>query len=866
MKTLAARSVLLLSLLLALGGNALGQNQMGIYFDEAFTENSTATTSPYQQVTAYLVLKDPSFTDGLQSWECAVEVRTNGPDPIITWQLAGQALNVDEAPSFLVGLGQLLPSESDVLLATATIFIPESQQDLVFYIHPHDPPSLKDPPGWGYPVFTPVIGHGSDGELVGAGWSSGCESEPVAFINQTQGFDYWELDGLPNDLNVGFLLPGESGDGSFEISNQGNISMGGTISLGGTDFSYLQEDGYYTHDPTWFHLEPGEDLNIEVRLTASEEIVYGDEMLFSVCGQEFVVPLLGGYIEGSCTLPFGDAHDFGVIPVGGQERHGFLVVNPQGGVLTIDPTIDHPYFTVSRYNNYPFPMVLQPGQSGYVYVTAAPEEEGIWEVFMDLGASACPLVQLRAQGEDLPPECGDLVNWEHYFGPVGAGQPSTVPLLIQNTGGGVLALDFWLEQEENAFAIDPEEGLYELGPGESHYMQLRFTPPTIGEFSAILHTGSECGDFVLTGTGREPQEGYTVSMGIYLPTTLVDGFSQRSLYINNYGETTISGDLQITGDPELTLLDPGPFTLNPGQNMSAAVGFSPSAAGSFDAIVSTGLPGGETTNVHGYGTELMPIPMNRLACYFDPEYTSNETTTSELGEVVTGYLVLHDPSTEAGIAGWELYMYPAQYSHAEILGWDVVGGTNVGYLINSPMAVLDAPHPPSEEILLGTVQIQSNSYGQSAYHLNAGANSPVPEFAAYIDASDGVTRIPMDDGEFFFCVINPGSVGIIDEEEDPQGQQEMPRANTLKPAYPNPFNPETTLTVRLSEGGRVRLSVFDLAGRRVRELINESMGSGEHRISWNGRDSDGRLQPSGVYYFRLITDQGVHMQKGMLLK
>jgi hypothetical protein len=73
----------------------------------------------------------------------------------------------------------------------------------------------------------------------------------------------------------------------------------------------------------------------------------------------------------------------------------------------------------------------------------------------------------------------------------------------------------------------------------------------------------------------------------------------------------------------------------------------------------------------------------------------------------------------------------------------------------------------------------------------------------------------------------------------------------LHDAAPNPFNPMTTIKYDLPAAGPVRLSVFDIAGRLVRTLVDESMPQGSHEAVWDGRDATGREVGSGSYLARL---------------
>jgi hypothetical protein len=91
--------------------------------------------------------------------------------------------------------------------------------------------------------------------------------------------------------------------------------------------------------------------------------------------------------------------------------------------------------------------------------------------------------------------------------------------------------------------------------------------------------------------------------------------------------------------------------------------------------------------------------------------------------------------------------------------------------------------------------------------------------------------------------------------------------NRLAPAYPNPFNPSTTLRFESAVEGPLRLLVLDPAGRILRELAAGVFPAGHHTVVWDGRDDAGERLPSGVYLARLVGDEGlVGTQKLMLLK
>lgn len=77
----------------------------------------------------------------------------------------------------------------------------------------------------------------------------------------------------------------------------------------------------------------------------------------------------------------------------------------------------------------------------------------------------------------------------------------------------------------------------------------------------------------------------------------------------------------------------------------------------------------------------------------------------------------------------------------------------------------------------------------------------------------------------------------------------------LRPAYPNPSGGERTLIrFDLHRQARVEVAIFDVRGRRVRSLSERSLLAGRHRMTWDGRDRQGRPVADGVYYYRVVAD------------
>jgi len=89
-------------------------------------------------------------------------------------------------------------------------------------------------------------------------------------------------------------------------------------------------------------------------------------------------------------------------------------------------------------------------------------------------------------------------------------------------------------------------------------------------------------------------------------------------------------------------------------------------------------------------------------------------------------------------------------------------------------------------------------------------------------------------------------------EEKPDVRLEMTDFS-LQQNAPNPFMEQTIIQYQLKNDGFVDLSIYDVAGQKIKTLINEYVRSGVHTCSWNGRDKSGKKVASGMYLVRLKT-------------
>ncbi len=95
-------------------------------------------------------------------------------------------------------------------------------------------------------------------------------------------------------------------------------------------------------------------------------------------------------------------------------------------------------------------------------------------------------------------------------------------------------------------------------------------------------------------------------------------------------------------------------------------------------------------------------------------------------------------------------------------------------------------------------------------------------------------------------------------------QYTIPTTVELLSNYPNPFNPITYIQFSIPHNQHVQLTIYDLLGRKIRELLNRDVDRGLHSITWNGTDESGNAVSSGIYFYVLDTPDKSRVRKMIL--
>jgi len=94
----------------------------------------------------------------------------------------------------------------------------------------------------------------------------------------------------------------------------------------------------------------------------------------------------------------------------------------------------------------------------------------------------------------------------------------------------------------------------------------------------------------------------------------------------------------------------------------------------------------------------------------------------------------------------------------------------------------------------------------------------------------------------------------------------VPDKFALAANYPNPFNPSTTIGYGLAEASQVKLTVYDVLGQKVHDLVNKQQSAGTYQVTWDGRNGHGQQVASGMYFYALQAGDFRSMHKMLLSK
>ena len=237
---------------------------------------------------------------------------------------------------------------------------------------------------------------------------------------------------------------------------------------------------------------------------------------------------------------------------------------------------------------------------------------------------------------------------------------------------------------------------------------------------------------------------------------------------------------------------------------------------------------------------------------------SDPANPSEVGAIDT-------PGSAANVALSGDYAYVADHGGGLRVIWvgDPAQPVETGHL-DTPGAALDVG-------VSGDLAFVADGY--SGLRVISIADSANPAEVGYYDTPGYAHGIAVS-GDSAYVADGYGGVVILRYQgptgigSEGPGDPGPPRAFSLSQNCPNPFNPTTTIEVRIPEGppARTSLAVYDLRGRLVRTLASGDLPAGTYRFAWNGEDDRGVPLPSGAYLYSLRNGGRRITRKMTLLK
>jgi cold shock CspA family protein len=476
---------------------------------------------------------------------------------------------------------------------------------------------------------------------------------------------------------------------------------------------------------------------------------------------------------------------------------------------------------------------------------------------------------------------------------------------ITNMGGGVLAGT--VGESCADYSILSGGGSYNLSAGQTVTVTVRFAPSSTGTSTCTVATGSPlCGSVSLTGLGDNPPACSTSPSALDFGTVTVGSAVDTSFTITNTGGGTLTGSVSETCAHYSIVSGGGSYSLTAGQQVTVAVRFEPSAAGTHACGIETG--GALCTGVSCAG-----VGENPPACSVSPSAldfgtvtvgsavdtsftianTGGGTLTGSVSEACAHYSVVSGGGPFSLTAGQQVTVtvrFEPSAAGIHACAIETGGAPCAGV---SCTGVGDDPPTCSVQpvtIDFGTVMV--GTFVDTTFTItNTGGGSlsgVVSEACGPFDIVSGGGTYSLGAGHMrsvvvrfapvslgaHECAVETGAAPCSDVTLTGMGGQidavdelaSGPTSFRLAPDTQNPLHPGGSIAYELPVSCHVRLEVYGAQGRRLATLIDGNRPAGRQTVRWAGRSSDGMESPSGVCFFRMQAGSVVTIKRMVLLR
>jgi len=642
------------------------------------------------------------------------------------------------------------------------------------------------------------------------------------------------------------LLVGSTSTLEFTIYNVGGKQLTGQASVNNTNYVipipnfYIQPGQYLTKQLTY---RPLTDGTHEGTVTLNSNDEDGDVLYVSVTGSATYPPNTADIAVSDTLLVFPD------LMVGSANTNGITVYNVGGTQLSGGAAVSDPDFLAQ-----PVDFTINPGDSAAIQVTFQPSTSGLLE-------GTVTLVSNDADGDTLYVE---LTGRAIHPSEVTAAPDS----IVESVGPG--GRRSGLITITNAAIIDSPvlfEVVFEPPPNGPNVLVTTTAhttpdPPCEPWASAALSSSSPSAPTSVNQWHRAPVSvtdtdffddfedgillGWEDGGGSGVKTVTSESAADGTIYsyretdaqaghhngiFRNLGPTRpaevsfwIRSGSQSTFDSYFTLRD---------RYLREVIYFLTLNTGMFYV---NGNVGGHTTFPYSAGV------------WYHIEFRDIDFATKTFDYAVNDSVVQADISFRNASVVVDMSRVDLYNHEAGATGWWdeilISPGPIRSWLTVSPWTgVVSAGQSSDFDVLIDATDLVHGTYQATIYsRIDVSGQRPI------------IGTIPVT-----LTVDSTIAIGI-DESESPL------KAFALEQNYPNPFNPTTTIVYELPLQSNVTLTVYDVTGRRVRELLSGIRPAGRHAAVWNGTDDADRPVATGVYFYRLVAGDFDRTRKMVLLK
>jgi len=299
-----------------------------------------------------------------------------------------------------------------------------------------------------------------------------------------------------------------------------------------------------------------------------------------------------------------------------------------------------------------------------------------------------------------------------------------------------------------------------------------------------------------------------------------------------------------------------------------------------DTFLMAGLP--EELLIDG---DQLFVSMNIQADYSSDNRVIQLDISSPTPEVIETYEVTPGPGSMA-LSNNNLYVTSVYYNDA----WEIFTGTSRIDLQTGAILAVDQGTYNSDRVDIAIINdVPHRTYASSIVPLDSDLNLVTDQAIAHTDdfisfnvqngsiivgSSDYVAPDILEiyslDGQSlssFTVGALPDDVVFYDANVVAlDDAPELPSSNALGNAFPNPFNPSTSIPFQLEEAGQTTLRLYNAQGQLVTTLMNSALEQGNYTLTWNGTNDLGRGVPSGIYFAFLSTGSTKSVIKLNLIK